>query len=156
MKNAKRVKLIVLLLAVFLLVAGFAVHLNKIGVPHEYKEVVEQYIKLRGENDPVAYDLCYFRPENKHFKQLMIDGCPVLLGAEVERYEKISDDLYAFLAKYELSEIYEKGYSFVANIDGQIQVIVNIRDVPDSIAEGINIEKYRYFSENSGSGELLT
>lgn len=86
----------------------------------------------------------------------MLEGAPRLQSVEIVKYEKISDKLYAFLLKAQLSEIYEMGYSFVAEINGEIQIVINARDIPDSLIGGLDIDEYRYYYESDGDGELIS
>lgn len=154
MNNTRKPIFFIFLVVVLIIVVLVILSIGN-TIPREYKNLVTQFIELRGENNPDVYELCFYKPEYEYFKQMMIDGAPRLLSMEVVQYEKINDKLYVFLTKAELAEIYEMGYSFVAKIDGEIRIIINARDIPDDLIEGVDIDKYHYYGSN-GTGELLS
>lgn len=109
--------------------------LSKPHLPMQYKDLVRQYLALREANDDTAYDLCYFKPKYEYIKAMMIEDLPPLTSIELEKVEKVNDQLFALLIKYESGDSPEKTYSeelysFVGTIDGMDYIILNQSNLP--------------------------
>lgn len=73
----------------------------------------------------------------------------------IDETEKVNDRLYvlSFSATvvYRLSEddpeepevVQEEGFNYVANIDGEWKFILNAADIPESVQDGFDPEKYK-------------
>lgn len=118
-------------------------------IPYQYDTLVKDYLRLRSQNDADAYAMCYYKPEYEFVLDLMIAEGSVILNAELLQYEKINDNLYAFLARYELKHYCEEEYSYVATIDGKPYIIVNKRDIPDELKKGFDEEKFNYYLKDA-------
>lgn len=146
-------KYIVILCAVVLIaIAGISMFFaRQDGVSKEYKVLAEEYTALRAENDPAAYDLCYFKPGHEMLREVMIRDVRIS-GAKVLRYEKINDSLLAFFVRYDEKNGYSEGYSFISVIDGKPYISMNEGEIPDALKEGMDEEKYSVKYEN---GEIV-
>ena len=121
--------------------------------PSEYRNLVKEYLELREVNSSKAYDLCYFKPEYAFVKQALINSGMKVLKTDIKELKKINDNLYSFLVEYELEDTRERGYSFVANINGELYIIVNKRDIPDNLKK--NYIESEYDLEMSDSNLYL-
>ena len=110
--------------------------------PSEYRNLVKEYLELRELNNSQAYDLCYFKPEYAFVKQGLINSESKVLKTDIKKFKEINDNLYSFLVEYELEDIRERGYSFVANINGELYIIVNKRDIPDNVKKNYIESEY--------------
>lgn len=115
----------------------------------KYENLAKEYLELRESNNNQAYDLCYFKPEYIFVKQALIDSGMKVLKTDIKEFKKINNDLYAFLVEYELKDTLERGFSFVANIDDKLCIIVNKRDIPDNLKKNYNENEYKIESSDS-------
>lgn len=131
-----------------LIIIGLVVCISSVAVikynqvPSEYRNLAKEYLELRESNSNHAYDLCYFKPEYAFVKQALIDNGNKVLNTDIKEFKKVNSNLYSFLVEYELKDFKERGYSFVANIEGKLYVIVNKRDIPDNLKENYNENEY--------------
>ena len=124
-------------------------------IPDQYQELVDDYLVLREDNNPKAYDLCYFKPEYEFVRDSLISDGSKIIDTEIIGQEKINEKLYAFLIRYELDHSYEESYSFVAVIEGTPYIIVNKRDIPDELKAGYNEEQFSYYWENGKKRDIV-
>lgn len=126
------------LLVVFISIIVFI----KYKQTNEYKDLAKEYLNLRESNNNQAYDLCYFKPEYTFVKQALIDSGIKILKTDMKKFKKINNNLYVFLIEFELEDTLEMAYSYVANIDGKLYIIINKRDIPDNLKKNYNESEY--------------
>lgn len=123
-------------------------------LPSEVSACVEQYVELmEDEGSTVAQEYVYF--ENQTSKEMFGEANMAFEKYTIDETEKVNDRLYvlSFSATvvYRLSEddpeepevVQEEGFNYVANIDGEWKFILNAADIPESIQDGFDPEKYK-------------
>ena len=105
----------------------------------------EEYLTTKmEEGDSKAVEYVYFN--NDWEAGVFAESIDVLLSYEILSSEKLTDSLYVFHVEYDTAAGRERGrisaaYNFVAVIDGEYRVVVNIKNLPEDLQEGIDVSK---------------
>lgn len=92
-----------------------------------------------------------------HFEHEFLQGYTAQVGEgqltdtyRILEQKKINNDLYAFTAEMTDNNGNEGVYhQFVGKIAGQFYVMVNTDEIPAELQEGLNVDDYTYYDENT-------
>ena len=143
---------LVLAVTTFFLLRGLQSK-NDVSVPDEVLAVVDDYMEAYKEGVEVSSQYMHF--EDEFIKSAYIAAGDRLIDYQIERIEKVNENLYAFtmLMKSEQTpfyseEEYECVYNFVGKIDGKWWYINGIAHIPTDIQKGLDASKYVYQDED--------
>lgn len=164
MKTGKKVFFLVgaLLIAACICLLVWIIPRNNINVvfpedtPSEVKDVITETVSIWNRSTVEYYEAAYWLDPD-----LRADGIQNvrsaekeksiksrLLEYEIESIDKVNDSLYAITAltrlKGDAPGAFYRVYHFVLNVDGKFQYAGNKRDIPESLKENFNPEKYQY------------
>ncbi len=146
-KFGKIYSIVVLLLACFLGVA--IVRQTRVSAWNEgeVEKFAESYMESIIEKGPASVvDECYFSTEME--REIFQESSFFYTGYEIKEICYINDDLYALTIELDnpmldqTNKSQETVYNFVARIDGEKYYINNVRNIPESVQEGLDKNKY--------------
>ena len=117
-------------------------------VPQGVYDCAEVYADvLKTEGPAEASQLIYLKNEAE--RAVYAASTDSVESWKLDAVEPINPDLYALTLSVETREGGAKtAYNYVAKLDGQNRYIVNQKDIPDSLRENFDPEKYQYDSED--------
>lgn len=133
-------------------------------IPDEIMELLKSNLEIarKGFHTDEALADCYTAPGNEFYLEMTKQTPSYLLDYEIDKAEKINDDLYAFtiLTQKSASDaedtsdgLYDRIFNFVGRIDGKLYIIRNERDIPESIREGFDPNLYTYETPYNGNSD---
>ena len=113
----------------------------------EAEKFAESYLDGIIEKGPASVvDDCYFSTETE--REMFQDSKFFYTGYEIKEICYINDGLYALTVELEkptwdqTDEEQETVYNFVARLDGKTYYINNVRNIPESVQEGLDKNKF--------------
>lgn len=145
-KIKKGAYLLVALGVVAICACTVAIKREQQNSPDAAQTYFEEYLEVCKSGYKNAAEYVYF--DNDWEMEFFVGNVgEKLLDYTILGSESINDSLTAFQVELETASDRTLGrkptiYNFVAKIDGEYKVITNIRNVPDSLREGIDEDKY--------------
>jgi len=116
-------------------------------IPEEITEIYETYMEALKTGTKEAVQYMHFENDRRI---AYVDSTGKLVDYKIENIEKINDNLYAFTVsvKTTIEKDYHTSYNFVGRIDGELYVMNGVRQIPESISDNLDPNKYTYDDEN--------
>lgn len=124
-------------------------------IPDEVTEYLCSYMEVCKENPDKTVEYTHFETEieAEAFSRSRKD----ISGYEILGAEKVNEDLYGFtvLIQNDYTK-HPKRYYFVGRIDGQLRLMVNVGNIPESLKEGFNPDRYTFTKEELNGSILVS